>query len=42
MLLAFCLVAGACSDSDHSALSDGSLGVVRVRPGDSVQIRSIS
>ena len=41
-LVAFGLVAWACSDSDHGALGDGSLGVVTVSPGDSVQIRSIS
>ncbi|MYH71451.1 ABC transporter substrate-binding protein [Candidatus Poribacteria bacterium] len=42
MLLALCLVAGACSDSDGSALGDGSLGIVTVNPGGSIHIRSIS
>ncbi|WP_419848494.1 branched-chain amino acid ABC transporter substrate-binding protein [Candidatus Poriferisocius sp.] len=42
VLLAASLLASACSDSDHSSLGNGSLGTVTVRPGDSIQIRSIS
>lgn len=36
------LLASACNDSDRRTLGDGSLGVVTVGRGDSVQIRSIS
>ena len=42
ILLAVCLLASACSDADGPALGDGSLGVVTIRPGDAVQIRSLS
>ena len=42
ILLTLSLAASACSDSDHRALGDGSLGVVTVSRGDAVQIRSIS
>lgn len=42
VLLAASLLASACSDSDRSSLGNGSLGIVTVRPGDSIQIRSIS
>ena len=42
ILLAVGLLAAACSDSDRSALGDGSIGVVTIRPGDAIQIRSIS
>lgn len=44
-LLAVCLLLSACGGSEDSAdpaLGDGSLGVVTVDRGDSVQIRSIS
>ena len=39
---ALSLLASACSDSDQSALGDRSLGVITIRPGDAVQIRSLS
>lgn len=42
IMLAGCLLAAACSDSDQRALGDGSLGIVTVSPGDAIQIRSIS
>lgn len=42
ILLAMCLLASACSDADRPALGDRSLGVVTVRPGDAVQIRSLN
>ena len=42
ILLAICLLASACSDADGPALGDRSLGVITVRPGDAVQIRSLS
>lgn len=42
ILLAMCLLASACSDADGPALGDRSLGTITVRPGDAVQIRSLS
>jgi branched-chain amino acid transport system substrate-binding protein len=42
ILLALCLLTTACSDADRPALGDRSLGVVTIRPGDAVQIRSLS
>lgn len=42
ILLAMCLLATACSDADRPALGDRSLGAVTIRPGDAVQIRSLS
>ena len=41
-LLALALVVPACSDDDHRALGNRSLGIVTVGRGDAVQIRSIS
>ena len=43
-LAAVALVATACSDSvgDGSAVGDGSLGTVRVHPGEAVQIRTMT
>ena len=42
ILLAVCLMASACSDADGPALGDRSLGVIIIRPGEAVQIRSLS
>ena len=44
VLGALALVAAACSDSvdDSGAVGDGSLGTVRVRPGQAVQIRTLT
>ena len=43
-LLAVSLLAAACSDSagDGPMVGDGSLGTVRVRPGEAVQIRTLT
>ena len=43
-LAAVALVAAACSDSpgDGGAVGDGSLGTVRVHPGEAVQIRTLT
>lgn len=40
--MAACLWASACSTDDDPALGDGSLGVVTVEEGESVQIRTIN